>query len=143
MKMSTRIIRTYTELIRLKTFEERYEYLRLSALIGEKTFGFERYLNQVFYRSPEWKRTRREVIRRDNGCDLGIDGRDIFDQVIVHHINPMTPEDIELDRDWIYDPEYLICVSDATHKAIHYGDKSKLITLPKERSMNDTCPWKL
>lgn len=91
----------------------------------------------------KWKEARNPVIIRDNGCDLGINGREIFDQVIVHHINPMTPEDIELDRDWIYDPEYLICVSDATHKAIHYGDKSKLITLPKERSMNDTCPWKL
>ena len=137
------MIRSYSEIKKLSSFFERYEYLRLDGIVGSETFGYDRYLNQAFYSSKKWKEARNPVIIRDNGCDLGIDGREIFDQVIVHHINPMTPEDIELDRDWIYDPEYLICVSDATHKAIHYGDKSKLITLPKERSMNDTCPWKL
>lgn len=137
------MIRSYSEIKKLSSFFERYEYLRLDGIVGYETFGYDRYLNQAFYTSKKWKEARNPVIIRDNGCDLGIDGREIFDQVIVHHINPMTPEDIELDRDWIYDPEYLICVSDATHKAIHYGDKSKLITLPKERSMNDTCPWKL
>lgn len=135
--------RSYSEIKKLSSFLERYEYLRLDGIVGAETFGYDRYLNQTFYASKKWKEARNPVIIRDNGCDLGIDGREIFDQVIVHHINPMTLEDIELDRDWIYDPEYLICVSDATHKAIHYGDKSKLIALPKERFMNDTCPWKL
>lgn len=137
------MIRSYSEVKKLSSFLERYEYLRLDGIVGAETFGYDRYLNQAFYASKKWKEARNLVIIRDNGCDLGIDGRDIFDQVIVHHINPMTIEDVELDKDWIYDPEYLICVSDATHKAIHYGDKSKLITLPKERFINDTCPWKL
>lgn len=137
------MIRSYSEVSKLSTFEDRYEYLRLDGVVGEETFGYDRYLNQAFYTSKKWKEARNPVIIRDNGCDLGIDGREIFDQVIVHHINPMTPEDIELDRDWIYDPEFLICVTKNTHDAIHYGDKSKLITLPTERTPFDTCPWKL
>jgi len=141
--MSTRIIRTYTELVRIPTFEERYEYLRLSALVGEKTFGFERYLNQVFYRSPEWKMVRREVIRRDNGCDLGIEGRDIPGKIEIHHINPISVEDVENGSDLLLDMDNLICTSPATHKAIHYGDASLLTpSEPISRRPNDTCPWK-
>lgn len=135
--------RSYSEVKRLQSFLERYEYLRLVGIVGVQTFGYDRYLNQGFYASKKWKEARNQVIIRDNGCDLGIDGCEIFDELIVHHINPMTIEDVEQDKDWIYDPEFLICVSKATHNAIHYGDKSKLITLPKERSRFDTCPWKL
>lgn len=143
MTMSTRIIRTYTELSRIKTFEERYDYLRLAAKVGEKTFGYERFLNQVFYRSPEWKTVRREVIRRDNGCDLGIEGRDILGVIEIHHINPITIEDVENSSDILLNPDNLICTSPMTHKAIHFGDQS---LLPKNepivRRPNDTCPWK-
>lgn len=141
--MTSRIIRTYTELIRIPTFEERFEYLRLSSLVGEKTFGFERYLNQVFYRSPEWKRARREVIRRDNGCDLGIEGRDIYGKIEIHHINPITIDDVENSSDVLLDLDNLICTSPITHKAIHYGDASLLPkNEPTVRRPNDTCPWK-
>lgn len=141
--MSTKIIRTYTELSRIDSFEDRYEYLRLAAIIGESTFGFERFLNQSFYRSREWKSVRREVIKRDNGCDLGVEGRDVFGRIEIHHINPISIEDIENGSGVLLDLENLICVSPMTHKAIHYGDKS---LLPKNqitvRRPNDTCPWK-
>lgn len=139
---STRIIRSYKELIRLPTFEERFEYLRLSAIVGESTFGFERHLNQVFYRSPEWKHVRRDIIARDYGCDLGIEDRQIMDRIEIHHINPITPEDIENRSDLLLDMDNLICVSPNTHKAIHYGDE-RLITksVPTIRRPNDTCPW--
>lgn len=141
--MSSRIIRTYSELIRLPTFDERFEYLRLSAKIGEKTFGYERYLNQVFYRSPEWKSVRREVIKRDNGCDLGIEGRDIFGVIEIHHINPITISDVEEVSSILLDMDNLICTSSITHKAIHYGDKSLLPrTEPNVRKPNDMCPWR-
>ena len=141
--MSTRIIRTYNELIQLRTFEERFEYLKLSSLIGEKTFGYERYINQAFYRSPEWKRVRRQVILRDKGCDLAVEGRDIIDRIEIHHITPITLEDIENASEILLDPNNLVCTSSNTHKAIHYGE-SNLIT-PSEpivRKPNDTCPWK-
>ena len=142
-KMSTRIIRTYRELIQLPSFEERYDYLRLASIIGESTFGFDRYLNQVFYRSREWKKARRDVIRRDNGCDLGIEGRDIYDRIEIHHITPITITDVENGSELLLDLNNLICVSPLTHKAIHYGDAS---LLPKNeiiiRRPNDTCPWK-
>lgn len=139
----SRIIKSYRELMELPTFEERFEYLKLSAKIGESTFGFERQLNQVFYRSPEWKRTRREVIRRDAGCDLGIPEREILDRIEIHHINPITIEDIENHEDILFDMENLICTSTITHKAIHFGDASGLRTIePVIRRPNDTCPWK-
>lgn len=143
--MSTKkIIRTYSELIKLPTFEERFEYLRLSAIVGDPTFGYERFLNQVFYRSPEWKRIRNEVIRRDNGCDLAIEDRSIIDRIEIHHITPITSDDIENNGDLLYDLNNLICTSPNTHKAIHYGDMS-LITRsePIVRRPNDTCPWKV
>ena len=143
--MSTKkIIRTYSELIKLPTFEERFEHLRLSAIVGDPTFGYERFLNQVFYRSPEWKRIRNEVIRRDNGCDLAIEDRSIIDRIEIHHITPITSDDIENNGDLLYDLNNLICTSPNTHKAIHDGDMS-LITRsePVVRRPNDTCPWKV
>ena len=135
--------RSYHELKQYDTFLDRYNYLKLSGRVGEETFGFERYLNQILYRSRKWRRARDEVIIRDNGCDLGVDGYDIIDKIIVHHMNPISVDDIENDSDYIYDPEYLICVSKRTHDAIHYGDQSLLPAVPIERRRNDTCPWKL
>lgn len=140
---TTRIIRSYDQLIKLPTFAERFEYLKLSAKIGESTFGFERHLNQVFYRSPEWKRTRREIILRDQGCDLGIASAEIFGRIEIHHINPITIEDVENREDILFDPDNLICVSPETHKALHFGDSSILQSRePVVRRPNDTCPWK-
>lgn len=136
------IDRTYSELITLPSFEERYEYLRLGSEVGKETFGFERYLNQMFYKSKEWKAFRRDIIIRDLGCDLGILDREIKGPVIIHHLRPITPEDIIQRSRWLMDPENVICASDITHKAIHYGDKSLLITTPIERREFDTCPWK-
>ena len=136
------MIRTYSELIRLPTFEERFEYLRLFGNVGRDTFGFDRYLNQRFYRSAEWKNVRTKVIARDLGCDLAIPDRDIFDLAIVHHMNPIYKEDILKRSEFLLNPEYLICVSKLTHDAIHYGDESLLIVAPIERRPNDTCPWK-
>ena len=135
-------IRTYSELSQLATFEERYRYLRLGGYVGKETFGFDRWINQMFYKDPEWLKIRDIVIMRDNGCDLGIEGREIYSRIIVHHMNPITKADI-LDRSkFLLDPEYLICTVKNTHDAIHYGDESLLITLPIERSKNDTCPWR-
>lgn len=136
------IIRTYSELKRLKTFEERYEYLRLKGVVGKDTFGFDRYLNQDFYKSPEWKAVRDFVIVRDNGCDLGVEGYEIHGKILIHHMNPILPEDIINHTDFLLNPEYLISTILSTHNAIHYGDKSKLITAPIERTKNDTCPWR-
>lgn len=136
------IVRTYSKLILLPTFEERFRYLKLGGIVGKETFGVDRYLNQVLYRSDEWKRVRREVIIRDNGCDLGMDGFDIHGRIIVHHMNPITVEDIEQRRDYIFDPEYLVATSHNTHNAIHYGDESLSILAPIDRTKNDTCPWK-
>ena len=135
-------IRTYSELSQLATFEERYRYLRLDGRVGKETFGFDRWINQMFYKDPEWLKVRDIVIMRDNGCDLGIEGREIYSRIIVHHMNPITKADI-LDRSkFLLDPEYLICTVKNTHDAIHYGDENLLITLPMERSPNDTCPWR-
>ena len=140
--MKTMNIKTYSELSKLTTFEERYRYLRLGGRVGEETFGFDRWINQMFYKDPEWLKIRDEVIIRDNGCDLGIEGREIYSRIIVHHMNPITKADI-LDRsEFLLNPEYLICTVKNTHDAIHYGDESLLITLPMERSPNDTCPWR-
>ena len=136
-------IRTYSELSKLKTFRERYEYLKLDGTVGEETFGFDRYINQVFYKSEEWKRIRNYVITRDNGCDLGIQDRKIVDSVIlVHHMNPITKEDIINKNEILLDPEYLITTIKPTHDAIHYGDESLLAEDLVIRSKNDTCPWK-
>lgn len=135
-------IRCYKELSRLKTFEERYKYLKLSGVVGEATFGYDRYLNQVLYNSPRWRKVRDIVIVRDNGCDLGADGYEINDKVIVHHMNPITVEDIEEENDDIFNPEFLISTSDRTHKAIHYSDESLLPQTPIERRPGDTCPWR-
>ena len=136
-------LRTYDELIKRDTFLERYRYLRLGGKVGEETFGFERYLNQVFYRTDrEWKEVRHDVIIRDLGCDLGISGRDISGSIYVHHMNPVAVRDIEEARDILLDPEYLICASFDTHSAIHYGSEALLSRDPIIRRPNDTCPWK-
>lgn len=136
------IIRTYNELMLLPTFKERFEYLKLSGRVGEETFGFDRWLNQKFYRSAEWKRIRDLVIIRDNGCDLGVDGREIYGKILIHHMNPITKKDI-LDRtDLLLNPIYLISVTKQTHDAIHYSDESILMNDPIARSKNDTCPWR-
>ena len=136
------IIRTYSELITLQTFEERYRYLRLGGRVGQETFGFDRWLNQKFYKDPEWLRVRDFVIIRDNGCDLGIEGREIHSRILIHHMNPITTEDIVKRSKYLLDPEYLICTVKRTHDAIHYGDENLLILNPIERTKNDTCPWK-
>jgi len=135
-------IRTYSELIKIPTFKERFEYLRLDGKVGEETFGFDRYLNQVFYKSPEWKAARDFVIIRDQGCDLAMEGHEIFGKILVHHMNPISMEDIVHRTEYLLDPEYLICTIKNTHDAIHYGDGSLLITGPIERTKNDTCPWR-
>lgn len=142
------IIRTYSELIKLPTFEERYKYLRLGGSVGKETFGFDRYLNQKFYKSDEWLALRDYVIVRDTGyndyCqDLGMpEGYDIHGIILVHHMNPISKEDIVRRSKFLLDPEYLICTIKNTHDAIHYGDGSLLITAPIERTPYDTCPWR-
>lgn len=132
----------YTELAKLKTFDDRFRYLKLNGAVGQDTFGFDRYLNQVFYRSPQWKEVRDYVIMRDGGCDLGVPGHEITSKIYIHHMNPITPEQL-LDRDRIVlDPEFLISVSFKTHNAIHYGDESILRPIYVERLPNDMAPWK-
>lgn len=135
-------IRTYSQLIRLPTFEDRFEYLKLKGSVGKDTFGHDRYLNQVFYSSMEWRRLRDEIIIRDNGCDLGIEGRQIGGKVYIHHLNPLGTNDILTHSEYLVNPEYLICVSFETHNAIHYGDINLLPRDPIERKRNDTCPWR-
>lgn len=135
-------IKTYSELITLPTFLDRYHYLKLNGQVGKDTFGFDRYLNQIFYQSKEWRSTRDYVIARDNGCDLGIAGHEIYGKILIHHMNPITSDDILKRSDFLLNPEYLICTIKNTHDAIHYSDESLLITDPVERSKNDTCPWK-
>lgn len=135
-------IKTYSELITLPTFEERYQYLRLNGRVGEETFGFDRWLNQRFYKDPEWLRVRDEVIIRDNGCDLAMPGHEIHSRIIIHHMNPIRKEDILQRSRYLLDPEFLICTIKNTHDAIHYGDEDLLIKGPVERKLNDTCPWK-
>lgn len=135
-------IKTYSELITIPTFEERFRYLKLQGVVGEETFGFDRYLNQLFYRSSEWKQIRDIVIIRDNGCDLGVEGFEIYGRILIHHMNPITEKDIVNRSDILLNPEYLICTTKNTHNAIHYGDENLLMTAPIVRTRNDTCPWK-
>ena len=135
-------IKKYSELILLPTFEERYKYLQLNGVIGDETFGFDRYINQMFYRSQEWRQVRDYVIVRDNGCDLGIEGHEIRGKILIHHMNPIGIKDIKQVNKFLLDPEYLITTMLSTHNAIHYGDESLLVKDPIERSKNDTCPWK-
>lgn len=136
------ITRCYTDLIQLPTFKERYEYLRLNGSVGFDTFGFDRYLNQKFYRSPEWRQIRRDVIIRDEGRDLAMEGYELYGNIFVHHMNPICSDDLINVSESILNPEYLICVSKRTHDAIHFGDTSTLPQLPTERTPNDMCPWK-
>lgn len=135
-------IRTFRELRRLRTFEERYEYLKIGAKIGASTFGYDRYLNQLLYTSDEWKKTRDGIIIRDDGNDLGVEGYRIYSRILIHHMNPITIEDIELGRYVVFDPENLICTTLKTHNAIHYGSAALLPKPPIERTKYDTCPWK-
>lgn len=134
-------MKSYSELIKLKTFDERFEYLQLNGLVGEETFGYSRYLNQLLYRSMDWRNLRKSIIIRDNGCDLGVPNYDISGKVLVHHINPISLKDIEDRNPLIYDMNNLITVSFMTHQAIHYGDKNLLFD-PIERKPNDMCPWR-
>lgn len=134
--------KTYLELSQLKTFEERFKYLQLNGAVGQDTFGFNRYLNQALYGSKEWRKVRNEVIIRDNGCDLGVYGYDICDRILIHHLNPITVDDILNRNPEVFDLNNLICVSHRTHNAIHYGDEDLLITNVNARSKNDTCLWK-
>lgn len=136
------MILRYRDLRSLVTIQERYSYLRLGGSVGASTFGFDRYLNQAFYKSKEWQQARREVILRDKACDLGIDGYEIVKGLVVHHMNPITVDDVLNRKEEIFDPEFLICVSDRTHKAIHYGDAGLLPKEPVQRRAGDTCPWR-
>lgn len=139
MKMS---IKTYSELVTIPTYEDRFRYLQLKGAVGKDTFGYDRYLNQILYNSLEWKRLRNQIIIRDNGRDLGCEGYEIYGRVLVHHLNPITVEDVVSRNPIVFDPENLICVAHNTHNAIHYGDESLLILAPVERTKNDTCPWR-
>lgn len=136
------MIKTYSELIRFKTLEERYRYLRIGGRVGEETFGFDRWMNQVFYKDPRWRDIRDEVITRDNGCDLGLEGYDIHGKIFVHHMNPVTKDDILHNFDSLLNPEFLISTSKRTHDAIHYGNEDLLPQKPVVRTRNDMCPWK-
>lgn len=144
MRMMTTktIIKSYSEMIALPTFLERYNYLRIGGHVGIETFGFDRYLNQALYRSNEWRDFKRDMILRDNGCDLGCEGHEIYARALLHHINPISPEDIIRRSKKIFDPENVITTILNTHNAIHYGDESLLVIAPIERTRNDTCPWK-
>ena len=139
MMMNTK---RYSELITIPTYEERFKYLQLKGAVGDDTFGYDRYLNQILYNSPEWKRLRNQIIIRDNGRDLGCEGYEIYGRILIHHMNPITVEDIVSRDPIVFDPENLICVSHNTHNAIHYGDENLLIMSPVERTKNDTCPWR-
>lgn len=140
-QMST-MIKTYSELITIPTFKERFEYLKLSGKVGEMTFGYDRYLNQIFYKSPEWLEVRDYVILRDNGCDLAMEGHEIRTRILVHHINPITKDDIAKRSSILFDPENLVCTIKNTHDAIHFSDASILIDEPIIRTKYDTCPWR-
>lgn len=135
-------IKTYSELITIDSYEERFEYLRCNSVVGKETFGYDRYVNQALYNSPEWKCLRRQIIIRDDGCDLAYPGYTIHGKIIIHHINPITLDDILNRRSNVFDPENLICVTHNTHIAIHYSDANLLTTGPIERTKNDTCPWR-
>lgn len=137
------MIRTYSELITLKTYEERYEYLRLDGMVGVDTFGYDRYLNQQFYNSKLWKdKIRPRIIVRDNGCDMGLKDYEIYGKIYVHHMNPITKDDILNMSEFLINPEYLICLSFDTHQAITYGLEECPVQKPIERTINDTCPWR-
>lgn len=142
IQMNATNIKSYSELIKIPTFIERYRYLKLNGFVGDETFGYDRYLNQILYHSPEWKRFRRDIILRDNGCDLGCEGYEIIGKVLIHHIDPITVRDVETRDPKIFDPENVISVTLNTHNAIHYGDEGLLIIEPLVRTPNDTCPWK-
>lgn len=141
LKMNSLEIRTYSELILLPSFEERFEYLKIQGCVGEATFGYDRFINQQFYSSPEWRRIRRSIILRDNACDLAIPGREL-NRVVIHHMNPISLDDLVDQTDWLLNPEYLICVSHDTHNALHYGSLESLPLPFAERTQNDMCPWK-
>lgn len=144
MKMTMTIIRSYSELITIPSFIERFRYLRLGGKVGVETFGYDRYLNQILYRTTEWKRFRNRIIVRDDGCDLGCKGHEIIGQrILVHHINPITVEDVLREDPKVFDEDNVISTILLTHNAIHYGDESLLVTAPIERKPNDTCPWRL
>lgn len=134
--------KSYSEMLQYDNFEDRFNYLKLSGRVGDTTFGSNRTLNQILYKDPEWRRTRDRIILRDQGCDLGISGREIYGPISVHHINPITVEDVVNRAPKVFDPNNLICTADLTHKAIHYSDDSILPKDPIVRSQNDTCPWK-
>lgn len=136
------IIKTYSEMLTFPTLEERFRYLQLKGSVGKDTFGYDRYLNQILYHSNEWKSFRNGIIIRDNGCDLACEGHEIHKRILVHHIDPITVEDVLNRNPKVFDPENVVCVSHMTHNAIHYGDEHLLITAPVERSQNDTCPWR-
>lgn len=137
------MIRTYDELIKYQTFLQRFNYLKLGDKIGKETFGYDRYLNQRFYKTPEWKKLRDEIIIRDDGCDLGHPDFPIYGRIIIHHMNPLTKDDILHSTEYLLDPKYLICVSHDTHNAIHYGSSDLLLVdEPVIRKPNDTCPWR-
>lgn len=136
------MIKRYSELRKLSTFKERFDYLKLNGVVGESTFGYDRYINQVLYTSRMWRKVRDQVIIRDAGCDLGISNREIHDRLIVHHINPISLHDIETNSRKVFDMENLICVSNRTHQAIHFGDEKLLQKDIVERRPNDTIPWK-
>lgn len=135
------MIRTYSELITLPTFNERFKYLKLDGKVGNATFGSDRFLNQIFYQSYEWRKIRNEIIVRDLGCDLGIEGLDIHSKILIHHMNPISAKDLIERSDFLMNPEYLICTCKRTHDAIHYGDESVLCEEPVVRRPGDTCPW--
>lgn len=136
------MIKTYSELITIPTFEERYHYLKLPGTVGEETFGHRRWLNQKFYHSDEWLRFRNKIIIRDCGCDLAVQGFEINEQVLIHHLNPITYEDLLNRASCIFDPDNVVCTRLSTHNAIHYGDETLLAGQPIARTSNDTCPWK-
>lgn len=135
-------IRTYSELITIPTFEERYNYLKLNGIVGKATFGYDRYLNQLLYRSSDWRSFRDRIIIRDNGCDLACEGFELQSRIIIHHIDPITVEDILNKHPKVFDPENVVSTSHNTHLAIHYGDKNLISIAPINRYKNDTCPWK-
>lgn len=141
--VTSKMIKTYKELLKFKTFEERFNYLRLDGTVGKDTFGFDRFFNQIFYKSKDWLRIRDQIIIRDNGCDLGVEGYEIRGQrFVIHHLNPILLSDITERTDLLLNPDFLITTTHRTHNAIHYGDESILIKGPIERRKNDTCPWK-
>lgn len=136
-------IRTYRELIQMPTLKERFRYLKLSGAVGKATFGYDRYLNQNFYRSQDWKRLRNEIIVRDDGCELGLEDHPIAGRIFIHHMNPIDDEDIINSTEYLMNPDYLICVSHDMHNAIHYGNEDILRAKDfMPRTPNDTCPWK-